>query len=31
MDDHQYKIEFCPFCQETLDEEESFEFADEEE
>jgi hypothetical protein len=30
MDDYHYKIEFCPFCGETLDEEENFEFDEEE-
>jgi predicted RNA-binding Zn-ribbon protein involved in translation (DUF1610 family) len=30
MDDYHYKVEFCPFCGETLDEEETFEFDDEE-
>lgn len=31
MDDYHYKVEFCPFCGETLDEEETFEFDDDEE
>ena len=31
MDEHHYKIECCPFCGETLDEDETFEFEEEEE
>jgi uncharacterized protein YbaR (Trm112 family) len=31
MDEHHYKIECCPFCGETLDADETFEFEDEDE
>jgi hypothetical protein len=31
MDDYHYTIQFCPFCGETLDEDETFEFDDEDE
>jgi hypothetical protein len=31
MDDDHYRIEFCPFCGESLDSDEEYEFDDEEE
>jgi len=30
MDDEHYRIEYCPFCGESLDSEEEYEFEDEE-
>lgn len=31
MDDVQYRVQYCPFCGEFLDVEESYDFDDEEE